>query len=126
MHRMNRIIVGAIIGLVGHWASVSTGHAQGVACAGTISATSGTQRALTPATDGLTKRQISRSYQRAFAAGRRQAIADWSAKVRQQCASVSPTWLRARNRTIEACDQGMGGRFAVCVSARPGRRFAGF
>lgn len=89
-------------------------------CRQPVEAASGVQKALTSAYDNVTPGQIKRSYDRAFAAGRRQAIAAWKAKVAARCPSNSGLWLRASGKSVEACDQAMGGRFSVCVRATPG------
>ena len=103
--------------------TASAASAQGVRCNGVIRAESGTQQALTPATDGATPARIKRSYDAAFAIGRRQAIAAWHDKVQRNCRGASSLWFRAANKRIEECDRAMGGRFTVCAIARPARRY---
>ena len=122
MDRINRNIASAAFGLAVALATSTGANAQDVSCRGTVSGTSSVQQSLTPATDGATPARIKRSYDRAFAAGRRQAIAAWHGKVQQNCAGASSNWHRSRNRKVAACDFAMGGRFAVCASATPGRR----
>jgi hypothetical protein len=109
-----------VLGLTG-----GAGRAADTTCLQSLKGTSGMQRSLTPATDSATPRLIKRSYAKAFAAGRAEAIAEWQGKVNKACPGRTSVWLRAKSRTVEACDQAMGGRFAVCVSAVPGRSWRG-
>jgi hypothetical protein len=99
-------------------------HAADTTCLEPLKGTS-EQQSLTSATDGVTARQIKRSYAKAFAAGRAAAIAEWQGKVSKACPGRTTAWLRAKSKTVEACDQAMGGRFTVCVSAIPGRSWRG-
>jgi hypothetical protein len=84
--------------------------------------TESSQSSLTNSTDGVTPDKIRRSYNAAFARGRAVALAAWTAKIRQECHGRSTRWSRSRDQKIEACDQAMGGRFTVCVSAVPGKK----
>jgi hypothetical protein len=92
------------------------------ACAGAVSASSTVHHALTPAFPGATAAVITRSYARAFAAARSEAIAAWSAKVGRQCRGASRRWRQAREKVVAECDRAMGGRFSVCAQAVPARR----
>jgi hypothetical protein len=98
---------------------LAASSAAAAICDGPIEAISRAQRALTSATDGATPGAIKRSYDRALAAGRREAIAAWSAKVRQRCPNSSSLWLRATNKSANACDRAMGGKFQVCARGTP-------
>ena len=125
MNHLSRTIAGAVIGATAALATVSAAGAQGIACSGTVRGVSNVQQSLTSATDGATPARIKRSYRAAFAIGRQQAIANWHIKVRQNCPNASPNWFRSRHQKVEDCDRAMGGRFAVCVNATPGRRIGG-
>ena len=100
---------------------LATCTANAAPCTGPIEAMSSGLQALTPAFENVTPAQIKRSQDQAMAKGRREAIAAWSAKVRRDCAGRSSLWIRASAKSVEACDQAMGGRFSVCVRATPGR-----
>ena len=101
--------------------AAATAHAAPSSCPGVFEATSNVRQSLTSATEGATSGRIKRSYDSAYAAGRREAIAAWSAKVRGQCGRAFSRWSKAQDKTVEACDQAMGGRFAVCAKAIPAR-----
>jgi hypothetical protein len=117
MNRQTRVFWGSFaIGL-----AALTGGAQAQSVCSAVIKTESAQSSLTNATDGATPAKIRRSYNKAFARGRTAGIAAWSAKVRQDCAGQSARWRFARDKKVEACDQAMGGRFTVCVSAVPGR-----
>jgi hypothetical protein len=96
--------------------------AAGQGCLGAIAASSQVHHALTTAHEGATPAAIKRSYARAFAAARDEAIAAWRAKVRMQCPTASALWRRAVARSVTECDRAMGGRFTVCARALPAPR----
>jgi hypothetical protein len=75
-------------------------HAADTTCLGPLKSTSGPQQSLTLATDGFTPRQIKRSYSKALAAGRAEAIAEWSHQVNKACPGRSPNWFRATARPL--------------------------
>jgi hypothetical protein len=105
--------------------ATSAAHAADTTCLEPLKGTSGMQQSLTSATDGVTAAQIKRSYAKAFKAGRAEAIAEWQGKVLKACPDRTTSWLRANTKTVEACEQAMGGRFSVCISAIPGRSWRG-
>jgi hypothetical protein len=91
-----------------------------MAVCGPVEGQSRTRQALTLAHERATPADVKRSYDREFAIGRDQAIADWQAKVRTQCPGASMIWSAAKAKSVTECDRAMGGRFTVCVEAIPG------
>ena len=104
----------------------ATANATDHRCLRPVEVMSPGHQALTPAYETATPAQIKQSWEQEFAAGRHEAIAVWKAKVAAQCPGSSHLWIRAHAKTIEACDQAMGGRFAVCVKAVPARGLLGW
>ena len=96
------------------------------ACPDRISVQSPGHQSVTFASDGVTPAQVKASYNAAFAAGRAEAIAAWQNRTKVRCPGHSARFYRATSRQIEACDQAMGGRFAVCVSGKPARKIFRF
>ena len=125
MNKRLKCMTGAIAALLTLASVTGASAATGTTCQAAITGTSGVQQALTGATDGVTQRQIKQSYAKAFAAGRRDAIAAWSARASKACPGHSPRWFRASSKNVTVCDQAMGGRFSVCASAIPGRTLRG-
>jgi len=112
MSRMTIIAASLALGL-----GAVAAHAE--RCTGAVEGHSSVQHALTSATDGATPEKIERSYHRAFAAGRDEAIAAWSRKAVAACSRSHGSWAKAADKSLTECDRAMGGRFTVCAKAIP-------
>lgn len=91
-----------------------------LAACGLVEGQSQMRQALTMAHEGAAPADVKRSYDRQFALGRDQAVADWQTKVRARCPGASIVWKAAQAKSVTECDRAMGGRFTVCVKGVPG------